>query len=90
MTFPDGSPAPWIRVEAMASGGRPGTPEGWQAQGRATTAADGSYEMELMPGVSYTIKVADNEGTGPGTRSASRSTRVSLEPDSTCTCSAGP
>ncbi len=66
VTFPDGSPAPWIRVEAMGSGGRPGTPEGWEALGRATTAADGSYEMELMPGVSYTIKVADPEGTGPG------------------------
>ncbi len=66
VTFHDGSPAPWIRVEARGSGGRPGTPEGWEAQGRATTAADGSYEMQLMPGVSYTIKVADHEGVGPG------------------------
>ncbi len=66
VTLPDGSPAPWIRVEARASGGRPGTPEGWESKGRATTTADGSYEMQLMPGVSYTIKVADHEGTGPG------------------------
>ena len=66
VTLPDGSPAPWIRVEASASGGRHGTPDGWESQGRATTTADGSYEMQLMPGASYTIKVADHEGTGPG------------------------
>ena len=35
-------------------------------RGRDTTAADGSYEMQLMPGQSYTIKVVDHEGAGPG------------------------
>ncbi len=65
VTFPDGSPAPWIRVEASGSGG-PGIAKGWAFGSRDTTAADGSYEMQLMPGQSYTIKVVDPEGAGPG------------------------
>ena len=56
---------PWIRVEASGSGG-PGIAKGWEFGSRDTTAADGSYEMQLMPGQSFTIKVADDEGTGPG------------------------
>ncbi len=35
-------------------------------RGRETTAADGSYEIQLIPGQSYTIKVVDHEGAGPG------------------------
>ncbi len=56
VTHPDGSPAPGIQV--MADGAGSANPPGW---GRATTAADGSYTMDLPPEQSYMVHVVDDE-----------------------------
>ena len=58
MTFPGGSPAPRILVEARGWGGR------WTVlshSARARTADDGSYTMDLPPEQSYMIGVTDDE-----------------------------
>jgi RNA polymerase sigma factor (sigma-70 family) len=57
VTLPDGSPASGILVEAQGVGGT-SQPAG---SGRARTAADGSYAMDLPPEQSYTIGVIDDE-----------------------------
>jgi hypothetical protein len=64
LTFPDGSPAPWIPIEVSGSGG-PGIAAGWEGRYLETTAADGSFEVQLMPGQSYTIKVVDQKSPWP-------------------------
>jgi RNA polymerase sigma factor (sigma-70 family) len=65
VTYADGSPAPGVWVEATGSGG-PGIAASWEGRGRARTDADGAYDLRLMPGQSFTIKVVDHEGAGPG------------------------
>jgi len=57
VTLPDGSPASGILVEAQGVGGT-SQPAG---SGRARTAADGSYAMDLPPEQSYTIGAIDDE-----------------------------
>ena len=58
MTRPDGSPAAGILVEAN---GVVGTTRQQGGSGRAWTAADGSYAMDLLPEQSYMISVIDDE-----------------------------
>ena len=61
VTRPDGSAAPGILVAAKSerlSAYPPGS-------GTAITAVDGSYSMNLPPGESYAVSVADDEWAGP-------------------------
>ena len=57
VTRPDGSPAAGILVEAHGVG----VNASWPGLGRARTAADGSYAMDVSPEKSYTIGVIDDE-----------------------------
>ncbi len=57
---PDGSPAPDIDVGAFGSG--QGMDNG---HGRARTAADGSYEMEVDPNEGYAVYVDDKNWAAP-------------------------
>ncbi len=59
VSMPDGSPAAGILVEAHGVGGNPSL-AGF-GSGRARTADDGSYAMELAPELSYMIGVSDDE-----------------------------
>ncbi len=58
VTMPDGSPAPGILVAAR---GWVGTRAPYPHSAEVRTADDGSYSMELPPGASYMIGVADEE-----------------------------
>ncbi len=57
VSMPDGSPAAGILVEAHGVG----VNASWPGLGRARTAADGSYVMDLSPEQSYMIGVIDDE-----------------------------
>ncbi len=58
VTRPDGSPAAGILVEASGVVGKTRQQGG---SGRAWTAGDGSYAMDLLPEQSYMISVIDDE-----------------------------
>jgi RNA polymerase sigma factor (sigma-70 family) len=57
---PDGTPAAGIKVGAIGSG--QGQDSGY---GRATTLADGSYEMQVSPREAYAVYVDDKDWAAP-------------------------
>ena len=62
VVWPDGSPAPGIRVGAMGNGNGKGIDHGG---GQVRTGDDGSYEMSVAPDEGYAVYVNDDDWAAP-------------------------